>query len=147
MKEGFLPSIVMSICCILQFLSAVSFSWISYTFFYEEWDNCFQESKLNFSLILCRQWKLGRVLFLFLFQPEGFDLWVNLVFYFEICCAKLVAKIQSLNHNSIRNWSKMSGESAPKPRVVLCPKCRQLLQEPPDYDLYKCGGCGTVLQG
>jgi len=43
----------------------------------------------------------------------------------------------------------MSGESAPKPkpRLVLCPKCWQLLQESPDYDVYKCGGCGTTLQG
>ncbi|XP_027329984.1 uncharacterized protein LOC113846194 [Abrus precatorius] len=40
----------------------------------------------------------------------------------------------------------MSGESAPKPRLVLCPRCRQLLQENPDFDVYKCGGCGTTLQ-
>ncbi|KAL9315889.1 hypothetical protein ACSQ67_016890 [Phaseolus vulgaris] len=42
----------------------------------------------------------------------------------------------------------MSGESAPKPkpRLVLCPKCWQLLQESPNYDVYKCGGCGTTLQ-
>ncbi|KAH1262858.1 Protein ENHANCED DISEASE RESISTANCE 4 [Glycine max] len=42
----------------------------------------------------------------------------------------------------------MSGESAPKPkpRLVLCPKCWQLLPESPDYDVYKCGGCGTTLQ-
>ncbi|KAK7385446.1 hypothetical protein VNO78_31167 [Psophocarpus tetragonolobus] len=44
--------------------------------------------------------------------------------------------------------TKMSGESAtkPKPRLVLCPKCWQLLPESPDYDVYKCGGCGTTLQ-
>ncbi|KAK7275889.1 hypothetical protein RIF29_17015 [Crotalaria pallida] len=40
----------------------------------------------------------------------------------------------------------MSGESAPKPRLVLCPRCRQLLPEPPDVDVYQCGGCGTTLQ-
>ncbi|WVY92095.1 hypothetical protein V8G54_037609 [Vigna mungo] len=42
----------------------------------------------------------------------------------------------------------MSGESTPKPkpRLVLCPKCWQLLPESPDYDVYKCGGCGTTLQ-
>ncbi|KAJ1431711.1 putative zinc-ribbon domain, plant [Sesbania bispinosa] len=40
----------------------------------------------------------------------------------------------------------MSGESAPKPRLVLCPKCWQLLPESPNYDVYKCGGCGTTLQ-
>ncbi|KAK7301050.1 hypothetical protein RJT34_11906 [Clitoria ternatea] len=40
----------------------------------------------------------------------------------------------------------MSGESAPKPRLVLCPKCRQLLREPQDHDVYMCGGCGTTLQ-
>ncbi|RDX63982.1 Protein ENHANCED DISEASE RESISTANCE 4, partial [Mucuna pruriens] len=43
-------------------------------------------------------------------------------------------------------WSKMSGESVPKPRLVLCPKCWQLLPESPNYDVYKCGGCGTTLQ-
>lgn len=40
----------------------------------------------------------------------------------------------------------MSGETAPKPRLVLCPKCWQLLPESPNYDVYKCGGCGTTLQ-
>ncbi|RDX82565.1 Protein ENHANCED DISEASE RESISTANCE 4, partial [Mucuna pruriens] len=40
----------------------------------------------------------------------------------------------------------MSGELVPKPRVVRCPKCRLLLQEPPGCDLYKCGECGTTLQ-
>lgn len=40
----------------------------------------------------------------------------------------------------------MSSESAPKPRFVLCPKCRLLLQEPQNFDVYKCGGCGTTLQ-
>ncbi|XP_058761251.1 protein ENHANCED DISEASE RESISTANCE 4-like [Vicia villosa] len=37
-------------------------------------------------------------------------------------------------------------ESVSKPRFVLCPKCWQLLQEAPNLDLYKCGGCGTTLQ-
>ncbi|CAK8537762.1 unnamed protein product [Lathyrus sativus] len=40
----------------------------------------------------------------------------------------------------------MSAESVPKPRFVLCPKCWQLLQEAPDLDVYKCGGCGATLQ-
>ncbi|XP_045828336.1 protein ENHANCED DISEASE RESISTANCE 4 [Trifolium pratense] len=40
----------------------------------------------------------------------------------------------------------MSSEPAPKPRFVLCPKCWQLLQESPNFELYKCGGCGTTLQ-
>ncbi|XP_020207704.1 uncharacterized protein LOC109792681 [Cajanus cajan] len=40
----------------------------------------------------------------------------------------------------------MSSEPAPKPRLVLCPKCWQLLPESPNYDVYKCGGCGTTLQ-
>lgn len=41
----------------------------------------------------------------------------------------------------------MSGKLVPKLRIVKCPKCRQLLQEPQGYDVYKCGGCGTDLQG
>ncbi|XP_058753137.1 protein ENHANCED DISEASE RESISTANCE 4-like [Vicia villosa] len=40
----------------------------------------------------------------------------------------------------------MSGKLVHKLRIVKCPKCRQLLQEPQGYDVYKCGGCGTDLQ-
>ncbi|KAL2339493.1 hypothetical protein Fmac_007433 [Flemingia macrophylla] len=40
----------------------------------------------------------------------------------------------------------MSGELVPKLRVVRCPKCRLLLQEPPGFDLYRCGECGTTLR-
>ncbi|XP_019460671.1 PREDICTED: protein ENHANCED DISEASE RESISTANCE 4-like isoform X2 [Lupinus angustifolius] len=40
----------------------------------------------------------------------------------------------------------MSAEPSPKPRLVLCPKCRKVLPEPPDVDLYQCGGCGKILQ-
>lgn len=32
-------------------------------------------------------------------------------------------------------------------RVVRCPKCRLLLEEPTGCDLYKCGECGTILEG
>lgn len=35
----------------------------------------------------------------------------------------------------------------PKVRLVRCPKCDKLLQERPDYSVYKCGGCGAVLRG
>lgn len=38
-----------------------------------------------------------------------------------------------------------SGVTA-KVRLVKCPKCRQLLPELPDHPVYKCGGCGTILQ-
>jgi len=41
----------------------------------------------------------------------------------------------------------MSGGLVPAVRVVRCPKCRLLLQEPAGCDLYKCGECGTTLQG
>lgn len=41
----------------------------------------------------------------------------------------------------------MSDKVVPKLRVVRCPKCNQLLPEPPGYELYKCGGCGTLLKG
>ncbi|QHO55897.1 hypothetical protein HN51_010755 [Arachis hypogaea] len=33
-----------------------------------------------------------------------------------------------------------------KVRVVRCPKCRNILQEPVDYSVYRCGGCGTTLK-
>lgn len=34
-----------------------------------------------------------------------------------------------------------------KVRLVRCPKCKHILQELPDADVYACGGCGAVLQG
>jgi ribosomal protein L37AE/L43A len=34
-----------------------------------------------------------------------------------------------------------------KVRLVRCPKCENLLQELPDFSVYQCGGCGTVLRG
>lgn len=40
----------------------------------------------------------------------------------------------------------MNGGSAAKIRFVRCPKCRQVLVEPQDIPVYKCGGCGTHLQ-
>lgn len=33
-----------------------------------------------------------------------------------------------------------------KLRLVRCPKCENLLPELPDYSVYQCGGCGTVLR-
>lgn len=41
----------------------------------------------------------------------------------------------------------MAAELTTKVRLVRCPKCRQLLPELPDIPVYKCGGCGAVLQG
>ncbi|RAL54946.1 hypothetical protein DM860_013642 [Cuscuta australis] len=40
----------------------------------------------------------------------------------------------------------MSNEMNAKVRTVRCPKCLHLLQEPADFPVYKCGGCGTILQ-
>ncbi|KAL3521330.1 hypothetical protein ACH5RR_019479 [Cinchona calisaya] len=39
----------------------------------------------------------------------------------------------------------MTTQKTTKIRLVRCPKCRQLLPEP-DIPVYKCGGCGAVLQ-
>lgn len=36
---------------------------------------------------------------------------------------------------------------ASKVRLVRCPKCENLLPELPDFSIYKCGGCGTILKG
>ncbi|ONI13274.1 hypothetical protein PRUPE_4G213000 [Prunus persica] len=33
-----------------------------------------------------------------------------------------------------------------KVRLVRCPKCRQLLPELPDFQVYMCGGCGATLK-
>ncbi|KAL8508396.1 hypothetical protein ACS0TY_018855 [Phlomoides rotata] len=33
-----------------------------------------------------------------------------------------------------------------KCRLVRCPKCLNFLPELPEISVYKCGGCGTVLQ-
>ncbi|MED6216704.1 hypothetical protein PIB30_010144 [Stylosanthes scabra] len=35
----------------------------------------------------------------------------------------------------------------PKMQIVRCPKCRNILSEPVDCSVYKCGGCGAVLKG
>ncbi|CAA0834490.1 Uncharacterized protein SHERM_02307 [Striga hermonthica] len=40
----------------------------------------------------------------------------------------------------------MTNQGSTKVRLVRCPKCRQVLAELPEVPLYKCGGCGTVLQ-
>ncbi|CAH9126359.1 unnamed protein product [Cuscuta epithymum] len=40
----------------------------------------------------------------------------------------------------------MGDEINAKVRIVRCPKCLQVLQEPSDIPVYKCGGCSTVLQ-
>ncbi|XP_034205531.1 dentin sialophosphoprotein isoform X2 [Prunus dulcis] len=40
----------------------------------------------------------------------------------------------------------MAPELTTKVRLVRCPKCRQLLPELPEFQVYKCGGCGTTLQ-
>ncbi|CAN4123412.1 unnamed protein product [Withania somnifera] len=40
----------------------------------------------------------------------------------------------------------MSGQTSTKVRFVRCPKCQLVLGELPDIPVYKCGGCGTVLQ-
>ncbi|CAN4105328.1 unnamed protein product [Withania somnifera] len=40
----------------------------------------------------------------------------------------------------------MSSQMSTKVRFVRCPKCQLVLPELPDIPVYKCGGCGTVLQ-
>ncbi|KAF8009802.1 hypothetical protein BT93_J0715 [Corymbia citriodora subsp. variegata] len=40
----------------------------------------------------------------------------------------------------------MTDSAAPKVRLVKCPRCPVLLTESVDVPLYRCGGCGTVLQ-
>ncbi|KAL6126867.1 hypothetical protein ACLB2K_074912 [Fragaria x ananassa] len=40
----------------------------------------------------------------------------------------------------------MAAEFTTKVRLVRCPKCRKLLPELPDFQVYKCGGCGAILQ-
>ncbi|CAL9008357.1 unnamed protein product [Prunus brigantina] len=40
----------------------------------------------------------------------------------------------------------MAPELTTTVRLVRCPKCRQLLPELPEFQVYKCGGCGATLQ-
>ncbi|XP_060181616.1 uncharacterized protein LOC132611221 [Lycium barbarum] len=40
----------------------------------------------------------------------------------------------------------MSSQTSTKVRFVRCPKCQLVLPELADIPVYKCGGCGTVLQ-
>ncbi|CAD5321545.1 unnamed protein product [Arabidopsis thaliana] len=39
----------------------------------------------------------------------------------------------------------MAESSTIEARLVRCPKCKNLLQEPKDCPYFQCGGCGTVL--
>ncbi|KAK5834749.1 putative -like protein [Gossypium arboreum] len=39
----------------------------------------------------------------------------------------------------------MTGGTNPKVRLVRCPKCRLVLQEVPDFPVYRCGGCDAIL--
>lgn len=47
------------------------------------------------------------------------------------------------------NWSevKMTNQGSAQIRLVKCPRCRKILPELPELPIYKCGVCGTVLQG
>ncbi|EEF51319.1 conserved hypothetical protein [Ricinus communis] len=40
----------------------------------------------------------------------------------------------------------MAEEGPPKVRFVRCPKCESLLTELPNYSVYECGGCGSLLR-
>ncbi|XP_051143624.1 protein ENHANCED DISEASE RESISTANCE 4-like [Andrographis paniculata] len=40
----------------------------------------------------------------------------------------------------------MATQSSTAVRLVRCPGCREVLAELPEVSLYRCGGCGTVLQ-
>ncbi|KAF4362861.1 uncharacterized protein LOC115705376 [Cannabis sativa] len=40
----------------------------------------------------------------------------------------------------------MASECTTKVRLVRCPKCRLVLPELPEFNVYKCGGCGATLQ-
>ncbi|KAL0321746.1 UNVERIFIED_CONTAM: protein ENHANCED DISEASE RESISTANCE 4 [Sesamum calycinum] len=40
----------------------------------------------------------------------------------------------------------MTTQPSTKVRLVRCPRCREVLAELPEVPLYKCGGCGTILQ-
>ncbi|XP_038992216.1 protein ENHANCED DISEASE RESISTANCE 4-like [Hibiscus syriacus] len=39
----------------------------------------------------------------------------------------------------------MATATAPKVRLVRCPKCLLVLPEVADFPVYKCGGCDTIL--
>ncbi|XP_074350564.1 uncharacterized protein LOC141689930 isoform X2 [Apium graveolens] len=40
----------------------------------------------------------------------------------------------------------MTSQMNTKVRLVICPRCRQVLPELADVPVYKCGGCGAILQ-
>ncbi|XP_019233758.1 PREDICTED: uncharacterized protein LOC109214298 isoform X2 [Nicotiana attenuata] len=44
------------------------------------------------------------------------------------------------------NRSGMSSQMNTKVRLVRCPKCQLVLPELAEVPVYKCGGCGTILQ-
>lgn len=61
------------------------------------------------------------------------------------CC--FIAKAQLIVAEVVVIWSNMARGTAPRVRVVRCPKCRLLLPEVEDVPVYKCGGCDTILVG
>ncbi|KAK5770092.1 hypothetical protein PVK06_046242 [Gossypium arboreum] len=62
-------------------------------------------------------------------------------------CGRLlfIAKAQLIVAEVIVIWSNMARGTAPRVRLVKCPKCRLLLPEVEDVPVYKCGGCDTIL--
>ncbi|CAI9772153.1 unnamed protein product [Fraxinus pennsylvanica] len=74
-----------------------------------------------------KQWNCSNCLLLF--ANKDFD-----------CLSNSVVSLQS--NNKVR----MTTQISTKFRLVICPRCRQLLTELPELPLYKCGGCGTTLK-
>lgn len=67
-------------------------------------------------------------------------------FNYELCTVLMLVLESNWLHKAyiLRNMESGPTHSV---RVVRCPRCRMLLPEPPNIPVYKCGGCGTVLQG
>uniref|UniRef100_A0A1J3E9D8 Uncharacterized protein n=1 Tax=Noccaea caerulescens TaxID=107243 RepID=A0A1J3E9D8_NOCCA len=58
-----------------------------------------------------------------------------------------LASGKDLKHMLIRGMrSKTIPGLSSQSRIVRCPKCQKLLQEPLDATSYKCGGCDSILQ-
>ena len=57
--------------------------------------------------------------------------------------------VQNLNKTRQSLKDKAAAmEASSKSRIVRCPKCRTLLQEPPPGNpFYECGSCFATLQG
>ncbi|KAI3808962.1 hypothetical protein L1987_24925 [Smallanthus sonchifolius] len=59
---------------------------------------------------------------------------------------KQIQVLDLLTKGVTEHFIIMTSKMNSKPRYVRCPRCLNVLAEPTEVPVYKCGGCGTTLQ-